>query len=63
VASYVFGAPDVKLNWLLVAERRYDAVHHELLLRDGSQAARISPSAGPPQNLGMMLLYGQTAVI
>ena len=53
----------MKLNRLLflgpVAERRGDALHHQLLLRDGP-VARVPhfPSAGPPQNL-CMLLYGR----
>ena len=51
-------ANDVKLNGLLVAGRRGDALHHELTLRD-KRATRIAPfpATGPPQNRGI-LSYG-----
>src|SRR4030095_3757590 len=39
-------APDVKLSGLLVAERRCDAVHHQLLLRDGLVASGANLAVG-----------------
>ena len=44
-------APDVKLNGLLVGERRDNALHHELLLRDGLAAsiATLAVSGTTPE--------------
>jgi hypothetical protein len=36
----------VKLNALLVAERRCDALHHQLLLRDGLAASAANLAGG-----------------
>src|SRR5438128_577447 len=52
-------ALDVKLNGLLVGVRRGNAsITSCSLVMRMSQASHISPSAGPPQNLGT-LLYGR----
>jgi hypothetical protein len=45
-------APDVKLNGLLVGERRDNALHHDCCFVIGlPQASQLSPSAEPPQKL------------
>ncbi len=54
------GAPDVKLNGLLVAERRGDVLHDQLLLRDGliTSVANLAGGTTPESCHGLYHAQG-----